>query len=227
MPTHLDYFAIFKESFTLVILFFCSILSISFAIERWLYFRKALIEVDPLLAGVRKFLEAGKADQAQAACQKNPSPIAQVVYYGLLNREHSRSDLEELLATKRLEERLKLERNLGILGTMGNTAPFIGPFGPVGGILKALLDLASSGVRARPWCQGHREALVVKAAGWRSPSRRSSSTTISCAGEDDLGVHGGGVSAPPRRDGGQVAWAENSRKTMSRSPASTSRRSST
>ena len=46
MPTHLDYFAIFKESFTLVILFFCSILSISFAIERWLYFRKSLIEVD-------------------------------------------------------------------------------------------------------------------------------------------------------------------------------------
>ena len=166
MPTHLDYFAIFKESFTLVILFFCSILSVSFAIERWLYFRKALIEVDPLLTGVRKFLEAGKAEEAQAACMRNPSPIAQVVYYGLLNRKHPRAELEELLATKRLEERLKLERNLGILGTMGNTAPFIGLFGTVVGIIKAFRDLALSGAGGPAVvAKGIAEALVATAAG--------------------------------------------------------------
>jgi len=166
MPAQIDYQAILKESFTLVILFLCSTISVAVTLERWWFFRKARVDVDQLLAGVRKLIESGKVDQAQAACQKSPAAAARVVSYALANRAHSRVELEELLASKRLEERLRLERFLGVLGTMGNTAPFIGLFGTVIGIIKAFRDLALSGAGGPAVvAKGIAEALVATAAG--------------------------------------------------------------
>src|SRR5688572_18302277 len=97
--TEIDYLAIFKESFTLVILAFCSILSIAFTLERWWFFRKAQVDGEELLTSVRKFLEGGKPESAQEACIRRPSPVAHVIHYGLVNRKHSREELEQLLST--------------------------------------------------------------------------------------------------------------------------------
>lgn len=156
----------FKESFTLIILFFCSILSIAFTLERGWFFWKASVDGDKLLSGVRKLLEGGKAEQALAQTEKNPSPLAQVVHYGLLHRKRSRLELEELLSSKRLEERLRCENYLVVLGTMGNTAPFIGLFGTVVGIIKAFRDLALAGSGGPAVvAKGIAEALVATAAG--------------------------------------------------------------
>ena len=59
-----------------------------------------------------------------------------------------------------------LERNLGILGTLGNNAPFIGLFGTVLGIIKAFADLSkNSGGGAGAVMAGISEALVATAVG--------------------------------------------------------------
>ncbi len=158
--------ALFQQSFTLVIMFFCSVLSITFALERWWYFRTAQALPDEVLGHVRKNLEGGKTDVAAAYCSKHPSAVAQVVHYGLLHAARSRKDLEELMLTKLKEERLKLERFLGVLGTLGNISPFIGLFGTVVGIIKAFRDLAASGTGGPAVvARGIAEALVATAAG--------------------------------------------------------------
>ena len=157
---------LFKESFTLVIMLFLSILSITFAIERWWYFRSSTARAEDILTAVRKSLEGGKTDAAAAWCQKHPSAVAQVVHYGLLHAGRSRKDLEELMHTKLKEERMKLEKFLGILGTLGNVSPFIGLFGTVVGIIKAFRDLAASGTGGPSVvARGIAEALVATAAG--------------------------------------------------------------
>ncbi|MBI4386047.1 MAG: MotA/TolQ/ExbB proton channel family protein [Elusimicrobia bacterium] len=162
----INFLEIFKESFTLVILFFCSILSIAFALERWWFFHKARVDGNELLGCIRKLLEAGKSQEAQSFCLKHPSPLARVLHFGLVNHQLSRPELEELLETKRMEERLGMERYLGILGTMGNTAPFIGLFGTVIGIIKAFRDLALSGTGGPAVvAKGIAEALVATAGG--------------------------------------------------------------
>src|SRR4051812_18079707 len=115
----------FRGSFTLVILMFLSILSITFALERWWYFRGAAAKSDDILGAVRKHMEGGKTESAAAWCQKHPSAVAQVVGYGLAHAGRSRKDLEELLNSKLKEERLKLERYLAVLGTLGTISPFI------------------------------------------------------------------------------------------------------
>jgi len=166
MGNEINFLVIFRDSFTLVILLFCSVISFTFMFERWWYFRRADGKGDEILGQVHKLLEQGKGDQAMSYAQKNGSAVAQVIHYGLLHSSRSRRDLEELLASKRLEERMKLEKFLSILGTLGNIAPFIGLFGTVVGIIKAFRDLALSGgggpsVVAR----GIAEALVATAGG--------------------------------------------------------------
>ena len=89
-----------------------------------------------------------------------------MVHYGLLHRARPRHELEELLSSKRLEERLKLERFLVVLGTMGNTVPFIGLFGTVMGIIQAFRDLALAGAGGPAVvAKGIAEALVATAGG--------------------------------------------------------------
>lgn len=166
MGNDINFLVMFRDSFTLIILLCCSVISFTFMIERWWYFRRAEGRGDEILGHIHKLLESGKGDQAVVYAQKNPAAVAQVLHYGLLHSNRSRRDLEELLGTKRAEEKLKLERFLSVLGTLGNIAPFIGLFGTVVGIIKAFRDLALAGgggpsVVAR----GIAEALVSTAAG--------------------------------------------------------------
>jgi len=155
-----------RESFTLVIMLFLSILSITVALERWWFFRSAGAKSDEILSSVRKQLEGGKPDAAAAWCHKHPSSVAQVVGYGLTHAGRSRKDLEELMLSKLKEERLKLEKFLPVLGTLGNISPFIGLFGTVIGIIRAFAALDAAGGQVSPNLMSEiGEALVATAIG--------------------------------------------------------------
>ncbi|MCX5794894.1 MAG: MotA/TolQ/ExbB proton channel family protein [Elusimicrobia bacterium] len=169
MPASASFAMMLKENMGLIVLIilgFCSVLNITFMIERWWTFRRAQASGDALLAHIQKFLQEGKPEAAQQYCHKHPSAVGQVISYGLQHAARPRRDIEELLGSKRLEERLKLERYLGVLGTLGNVAPFIGLFGTVLGIIKAFSDLAlSGGGGPAVVAKGISEALVATAAG--------------------------------------------------------------
>ena len=87
----------------------------------------------------------------------------------------SESDPDRALGDKELtaavegakaRERLRLERNLAFLATLGSNGPFIGLFGTVLGIIKAFHDLASSQAGgASTVMSGISEALVTTAVG--------------------------------------------------------------
>src|SRR5262245_32025241 len=62
--------------------------------------------------------------------------------------------------------RIDMEKNLGVLGTLGNNAPFIGLFGTVLGIIKAFADLSHNQAGgAAAVMSGISEALVATAVG--------------------------------------------------------------
>ncbi len=167
MMGQLNALEMFRESPTLVVLLACSVLSITFMIERWWTFRRAKGSGDSILAHVNGLLEKGKIEEARAYAARHHTAAGQVIHYGLLHAGRSRTDLSELLYTKRLEERLALERHLGVLGTLGNVSPFIGLFGTVIGIIRAFRDLAAAGGAGGPSvvAKGIAEALVATAAG--------------------------------------------------------------
>ena len=74
--------------------------------------------------------------------------------------------VESAMLGAKARVRLRLERNLAFLGTLGANAPFIGLFGTVLGIIKAFKDLAgnqSGGIAIV--MAGISEALVATAVG--------------------------------------------------------------
>jgi biopolymer transport protein ExbB/TolQ len=85
----------------------------------------------------------------------------------IIKNAHLPADaLEDKLQIAMSEQRLLLEHNLGVLGTLGNTAPLIGLLGTVWGIMRAFHDMASTG-SAGPSvvAAGVAEALFTTAAG--------------------------------------------------------------
>jgi len=78
-------------------------------------------------------------------------------------------DAEKLAAAvdgAKARERMRLERNLAFLATLGSNAPFIGLFGTVLGIIKAFHDLAHSQAGGPSVVMaGISEALVATAVG--------------------------------------------------------------
>jgi biopolymer transport protein ExbB/biopolymer transport protein TolQ len=160
-----------------LILFIMSVWSFAVMIDRALYFsaaRKQSREFAPRVAGA---LRDGKLDEAVKVADRNKkSHLAEVVTAGLQEFRNygSGSSVTEaqIEASKRALERseaivhAKLKRGLGGLATIGSTAPFIGLFGTVVGILNAFRAIAEQktpGIGAV--AGGISEALVTTAFG--------------------------------------------------------------
>ncbi len=160
-----------------VILFIMSIWSLAVMIDRALYFsaaRKQSREFAPRVAGA---LREGKLDEAVKVADRNKkSHLAEVVTAGLQEFRNYGSGgavtEDQIESSKRALERAeaivhaKLKRGLGGLATIGSTAPFIGLFGTVVGILNAFQQIATqktSGIGAV--AGGISEALVTTAFG--------------------------------------------------------------
>lgn len=76
------------------------------------------------------------------------------------------AEAEELMAAEAQLQRLRSERNLAFLGTLGNNAPFVGLFGTVVGIIGAFAELDASGGRLTTALMAEiGEALVATAVG--------------------------------------------------------------
>jgi biopolymer transport protein ExbB/TolQ len=159
------------------VLFIMSIWSLAVIIDRALYFsaaRKQSREFAPRVAGA---LKEGKLDEAVKVADRNKkSHLAEVVTAGLQEfRNYGGGGAitdEQIESSRRALERseaivhAKLKRGLGGLATIGSTAPFIGLFGTVVGILNAFQQIATqktSGIGAV--AGGISEALVTTAFG--------------------------------------------------------------
>ncbi|MFH1859538.1 MAG: MotA/TolQ/ExbB proton channel family protein [bacterium] len=157
---------VLKESPTLAVLLFCSLLVITFALERWWFYLRIGLNPNKFMKAIDDYLRRGKMEDAITLCQKNRSPIAAIIKTGLENKELDSLLLEEAMFNTRLEKTVEMERFLGILGTMGNIAPLIGLLGTVIGIMRSFRDLAASGSGGPSVvAAGIAEALIATAAG--------------------------------------------------------------
>ena len=160
-----------------IILFVMSGWSIGVMIDRWMAFSAARKQSRAFAPAVAGALRDGKIDEAIKVAERNKkSHLAKVVTAGLMEfRAHQESGEipgETVEASKRALERTEaivhaeLKRGLGGLATIGSTAPFVGLFGTVMGILNAFKGISeqkATGLAAV--AGGIAEALVTTAIG--------------------------------------------------------------
>jgi len=160
-----------------VLLFLMSAYSIGVMIDRALAYsaaKKQSRQFAPLVAGA---LREGKLDEAvKVADRYKKSHLAKVVVAGLQEFQAHQVSTEipgeEIEASKRALERseaivhAELKRGVSGLATIGSTAPFVGLFGTVVGIINAFKGISqnkSTGLGAV--AGGISEALVTTAIG--------------------------------------------------------------
>jgi len=108
----------------------------------------------------------GQIKEVQKLVESLTSPAAAILKIGIANLSAGPESLEQILGSQRIYEKLMLEKNLLVLGTLGSNAPFIGLFGTVLGIIKAFNDLALAGTSGPTVVmRGVSEALVATAVG--------------------------------------------------------------
>jgi biopolymer transport protein ExbB/TolQ len=153
--------------FTMYILLFCSFLSVMIILERILYYRR-LSRTDrrEFMVMIGRSLKSGRIDTARAICQKTKAPFSQVVFSGLELHGRPGKEMSNAMEREITIETSDLERYIGIVGTIGNTAVYIGLFGTVLGIIRAFHDISVAGAGGMSIVIGGvAEALVCTAAG--------------------------------------------------------------
>ena len=162
-------FTLLGSEWVLWVLIALSVVSISIMIERAYYFATHRIEAAPLAEELRRQLRKGDLAAARARLKEGTTVEEAVAAAGLAEAENGADAAGEAMLATKASQRLKLERNLAVLGTLGNNTPFIGLFGTVLGIIKASHDLTSSQANgsqaANAVMAGVFEALVATAIG--------------------------------------------------------------
>jgi len=139
----------------MIILMIQAIYLIAIGIERLLTYNKAKQQSRQYAPKVAQALKNGNIDEAITISDKyKDSHLAMVVSSGLkefnANQGNSEISADEMEASKRSLDRAiaiktaELKRGLAGLATIGSTAPFVGLFGTVVGILHAFVKLAES-----------------------------------------------------------------------------------
>ena len=161
-------FTLIGSEWVLWVLIFASILSISVIIERLIYFWRNRTPVDKFIEAFTERLGRDDITGATALADVTQGAEARLAKVALSHFNQGERVVEDMMVSRAVVERLRMERYLMILGTMGNNAPFIGLFGTVLGIIKAFHDLAASGGGsggATAVMAGIAEALVATAMG--------------------------------------------------------------
>jgi biopolymer transport protein ExbB len=152
---------------TLYVIIACSVLVIAVAVERLAALWRFLDRARTLAETVKRCLYRGALAEARAACERSANPAAELFLVGF--ERHGRSSetaLDAAVDRERQRVGLMLKGQLWLLATIGATAPFIGLFGTVWGILRAFEQIGAThqaGIDVVG--PGIAEALVTTAAG--------------------------------------------------------------
>jgi len=164
--------------FVVIVLAAMSVYSLWVMVERALVFRRAKKESLGLLPALTNVLNrSAYQDGIEATKKFRNSHLAKVLAAGLLEFSTTRRDKAHLAsdivieASRQAMDRTSLitaaefRENLGVLATVGATAPFVGLFGTVVGIINAFAKMATEGGGLASVSAGISEALVTTAAG--------------------------------------------------------------
>ena len=154
-----------------------SVFSLGVIVDKQRRFRSAARQGQMFKPVFKKFLHGGEVQELiDALPQHQKSHVAQVVSAGILEYDGVRQTGRDPVASLELvqsalrdsmsETLIQLKWGLGLLATIGSTAPFIGLFGTVVGIINAFRSIAAAGSGGMAVVSGGiAEALVSTALG--------------------------------------------------------------
>lgn len=155
-----------EGGFIMAPLLVCSLIIWVVFFERLYFLHQFKSQYDLLVDKAKGLIEEKKMNEARGLCH-NVHPLISAPYLVVFDASDLTLDEWEARMGRRLKEtQLGLKKYLWLLGTIGSSAPFIGLFGTVVGIIKSFESIAASGKAGfAVVAAGLGEALIATAAG--------------------------------------------------------------
>ncbi|MBA3455274.1 MAG: MotA/TolQ/ExbB proton channel family protein [Deltaproteobacteria bacterium] len=159
-------FAQLGADWVLWLLIALSVLSIGVMIDRYLWFQKRDTNSENFTRELRGAFERDEIERLETKYKDHPAIPIQVGLRGLAERGRGPEAVAEAMHGERARWRSGADKNLMVLGTLGNNVPFIGLFGTVLGVINAFQSLTLKTAEAEAQTLGAiAEALVATAVG--------------------------------------------------------------
>ena len=149
----------------LTVLLVMSILSVTTIWDRVVTLRRARMDATRFVHDICRLIDERGLPSALAYCEQFRKPVSAVIASVLL-QSGGREARERALQHALQGQIRRLELYVPVLGTIGSTAPFVGLFGTVVGIIKAFQDISVNiGGGPEVVAAGIAEALITTAFG--------------------------------------------------------------
>jgi biopolymer transport protein ExbB len=146
-----------------------SVVALAISLDRvlLLYIRSRL-DVGGFLTKIKGFIEAGDYAQAMEVCNiRSKHPLPLVLKAGLSKANRREKEIERAMETEMLRALPRVQRGVGFLGLLGNTATLLGLLGTIFGLIKAFsgVSAASASARQQVLAEGISMAMYTTAFG--------------------------------------------------------------
>lgn len=130
-------------NWVLWILVALSVISIGIMIDRFIWFRSRESDVAAFVRELKGAYERDELERFATKYKADTGIPVQVAMRGLDERAKGPEAVAEAMHAERARWRRSGDKNLMVLGTLGNNVPFVGLFGTVLGVMNAFLFLSS------------------------------------------------------------------------------------
>ena len=159
-------FALLGAGWVLWLLVGLSVLCVAMSVERVLFLARDGSDHSALRAAFDEFLKGDDVSVLGARLAPLSGFEARILQSGIGASRLGRDAAEKAFLSSIGAEKLRMERGLVVLATVGANAPFVGLFGTVLGIIQSFHDLAINTAEASEAVMaGISEALVATAVG--------------------------------------------------------------
>jgi biopolymer transport protein ExbB len=159
-------FAMMGATWIMWLLVALSVGGVAVAIERAIYLIRTSENVRRLKQQILALLRQGDLAEARARLARSRSHVAGIISAALADPGDGTASAEERMNGATQLAKLRMEKRLAFLGTLGSNAPFIGLLGTVIGIIRAFHELNSAAGQVTSGLMAEvGEALVATAIG--------------------------------------------------------------
>ena len=159
-------FAMLGATWVMWVLVGLSVGGLAVALDRAIYLIRTSDNVRRLKAEVIALLKRGQVNEARERLGQSRSFEARIVAAALESPEDGAASAEERIAGATQVAKIRMERRLAFLGTLGANAPFVGLLGTVIGIIRAFAELNNAAGKVTAGLMTEvGEALVATAIG--------------------------------------------------------------
>ncbi len=140
-----------KGGFMMWVIFGISVIALAISLDRFvLLYLRARINVRGLLSKVQKLVAERNYSQALEACNlRSKHPLPRVLKAGLAKANRREKEIERAMEEEMLRSIPTLQRGVGFLGLLGNSATLLGLLGTIFGLIRAFSGVSAASAAAR------------------------------------------------------------------------------